>query len=92
MARRRRAPCGLEVDDQFEFGRLHDRQVRRSCAFENSARIAADLLQGLRKVGPVAHEPAGNVQVLLGVAHVVAAFRVGLNGKDAEVLCGCVTA
>jgi hypothetical protein len=41
---------GFGVDDQFEFGRLDDRQVRRFCAFENPARIEADLLQGLLKV------------------------------------------
>ena len=36
-------PRGLEVDDQLELGRLHDRQVRRLRALEDAAGINAYL-------------------------------------------------
>ena len=45
-------PGGLGVDDQFELGRLHDRQVRRLCALEDAADIDADLTIGIRKLVP----------------------------------------
>ena len=35
---------GVEVDDQFEFCRLHDRQFGRFFALENAAGIEAGLL------------------------------------------------
>jgi hypothetical protein len=35
-------PGGLEIDHQFEFGRLHDRQVSRFGALENPADVDAD--------------------------------------------------
>lgn len=34
-----RAPLQVEIDGQFEFGRLHDRQFRRPRPFENSTGI-----------------------------------------------------
>ena len=34
---------GLEVDDQFELGRLHDREVGRVGTFENAADVNAML-------------------------------------------------
>ena len=36
-------PGGLEVDDQLELGRLHDRQVRRLFTLENATGIDARL-------------------------------------------------
>ena len=36
-------PGGLEVDDQLELGRLHDRQVGGLGALENAAGVDADL-------------------------------------------------
>ena len=41
-------PGGLEVDDQLELGRLHDRQVRRLRALEDAAGIDADLTIRIR--------------------------------------------
>ena len=35
-------PCGIGVDDQFEFRRLHDRQVRRLNTLEDAAGVGAD--------------------------------------------------
>ena len=52
-------PGGLGVDDQLELARLHDRQVRRLGALEDAAGIDADLTPRIRKVGSVAHQPAG---------------------------------
>jgi hypothetical protein len=34
---------GLEVDHEFEFGRLHDRQVSRLGSLENPPGVDADL-------------------------------------------------
>src|SRR5262245_26893563 len=50
-------PGGFGVDDQFELGRLHDRQFHRLRALKNPPSIDADLTQGLRKVGTVAYKP-----------------------------------
>ena len=36
-------PGGLDIDDQLELGRLHDRQVRRLRALEDAAGIDADV-------------------------------------------------
>ena len=49
---------GLEIDDELEPGRLHDRQVGRLFTFEDAAGIGADLTKDVRKVGAVAHQPA----------------------------------
>src|SRR5262245_42202804 len=50
-------PRGLGVDDQLELRRLHDRQVRRLCALEDAADIAADLASRVVRVASVAHQP-----------------------------------
>ena len=50
---------GLEIDDQLELGRLHDRQVGRLLALEDAADIDADLTIRIRDVGSVAHQSAG---------------------------------
>jgi hypothetical protein len=50
---------GLQVDDQFELGRLHDRQVGRLGAIKNFAGIGADLTETVLDIGSVAHQPAG---------------------------------
>jgi hypothetical protein len=36
-------PGGLQVNDEFEFRRLHDRQIGRLLALENPTGIVADL-------------------------------------------------
>ena len=51
-------PGGLQVDDQLELGRLHDRQVRRLGALEDAAGVDAGLTIGIRDIGSVAHQPA----------------------------------
>ena len=48
----------LEVDDQFELGRLHHRQVGGLFALENATDIDCKLTVGIRHTRPVAHEPA----------------------------------
>jgi hypothetical protein len=52
-------PSGLQVDDELEPGRLHDRQVGGLGAPEDFAGIDADLTNTVRDVGSVAHQPAG---------------------------------
>ena len=50
---------GLQVDDELELGRLHDRQVGGLLTLEDPAGIDADLTIRIRNVSPVAHQPAG---------------------------------
>ena len=50
-ARSRPSAGGLEVDDQLELGRLHDRQFRGLGALEDAAGIDADLTIRIRKAG-----------------------------------------
>ena len=50
---------GLDVDDQLELGRLHDRQVSRLLTLEDTAGIDADLTPRIRNVGSVAYQSAG---------------------------------
>src|SRR6266567_1765353 len=60
-------PRGLPVDDKFELGRLHDWQVRRLCSSEDAADIGAGLAPRIRKIGSVAHEPAGFGKLALSI-------------------------
>ena len=50
---------GLEVEEQFDFRDLLDRQFARLCAFENPAGIDADLAICVRTTASVAHQTAG---------------------------------
>jgi hypothetical protein len=50
----------LEVDDQFEFGRLHDRKVGRFRAFQNLSGIDSELALHIRKIDSVTHQAAGH--------------------------------
>src|SRR6516162_1998246 len=47
-------PGSVEVDDEFEFGRLLDRHVGRLLAFEDAANIDAGLLKHVDKIRPIA--------------------------------------
>src|SRR5438445_13369135 len=47
---------GLEIDDQFEFGRLQNRQVGRFGAIENLSSVNANLVIGIGEIGPVANQ------------------------------------
>src|SRR5207244_10467952 len=49
---------GLQIDDQFEFGRLHDRQVSRLFTLKNAASVNAGLAKTVRKVRIVADQSA----------------------------------
>src|SRR5450759_4482116 len=49
---------GLKVDDEFEFGKLGDREVGGLCAIEDAASVDADSTKHVRDVGSVAHQPA----------------------------------
>src|SRR5262245_30870852 len=50
--------CGLQIEDEFEFGGLLDRQICRLCAFENAPRIHADLTVYVGDIRAIAHQPA----------------------------------
>src|SRR5215471_3227540 len=52
-------PGGLVVNDQFEFRRLHDRQIGRLRALEDAAGIDADLAIHIHNVASIAHQSAG---------------------------------
>src|SRR4051812_40243749 len=52
-------PRGSGVDNQLEFGGLHDRQVRWLLALEDAARIDAHLTISILQVRSVAHQTAG---------------------------------
>ena len=47
---------GLEIDDEFELGRLHDRQVCRLLALKNPSSIDAGSAVGIGYAGSVAHQ------------------------------------
>src|SRR5262245_48358461 len=47
------------VDDQLELTRLHDRQVRRLGAFEDTTGINAELTIHIHNVASVGHQSAG---------------------------------
>jgi hypothetical protein len=49
----------VEVDHQLELGRLHNRQVRRLRALEDTRGIESDLANGVEDVASVADQPAG---------------------------------
>src|SRR6266576_4197363 len=51
-------PSSLGVDHQLELDRLHHRQVRRLSALEDSTGVDTDLTPRIRKVAPVAYQPA----------------------------------
>ena len=51
-------PGGLQVDDELELGRLHDRQIGRLGALEDVAGIDAHLTITVREVGSIAHQAA----------------------------------
>src|SRR4051794_22178044 len=51
--------CGAQIDDEFELGWLHDRQVGGALALENPRSIEADLAISVGKACPITHEAAG---------------------------------
>ena len=55
----------LRLMHQLELGRLHDRQVGRLLALENSAGIDAGLTVASPNVGAVAHQAAGRGEVAI---------------------------
>src|SRR6516162_3063967 len=57
---------GLQIDDEFEFGRLYYRQVCRLLVLENATRIDPDLADHVRRIGSVAHQPAGFGKITIG--------------------------
>jgi hypothetical protein len=52
--------CGIEVDDKFELGGLHHRQVRWLFTPDNLARVDADLTICIDKAGAIADQAASD--------------------------------
>src|SRR5262249_3010813 len=50
---------GIQIDYQFDFGRLQHRQIRRLGTSENPSRIRAGLPPRVRKIRAIAHESPG---------------------------------
>src|SRR5476651_927398 len=50
---------GLEIDDQFDFGRLLDREACWFLTFEHTGRIATNKAKRIGQAATVAHETAG---------------------------------
>src|SRR5271168_1289008 len=50
---------GLEIDDEFDFGRLDDRQLLGLFALENEPGVSADQTIDTGEARSVAHQPAG---------------------------------
>src|SRR5262249_58524564 len=53
----------LEIDNQLDFDRLLDRQVRGLLATENFASVEAQLAVRICETGSVAHQTAGHDEV-----------------------------
>src|SRR5262245_47819666 len=51
-------PGGLDVDNQLEFGGLHNRQVCGLGALEDTASVNAELMIGIRQARAIADQPA----------------------------------
>src|SRR5215475_1748447 len=68
--------CGLVIDDQFEFRRLHDWQVRRFGALDNATSIYTRLTVGVGNVGAIAHQSAD-----------FGKFSAGVNRGEPMVRC-----
>src|ERR1700730_8071782 len=49
---------GFEINDELEFGRLHDRQSGRLFALENPASVDTNLAKRIGQTGSIAHQPA----------------------------------
>src|SRR5262249_38742669 len=54
-----KCPRSLKIDQQFELGWLHHRQVSRLLALEDASGIDASLTVSVGYAGSVAHEAAG---------------------------------
>src|SRR5262249_3329182 len=55
----------LEVDQEFKFGGLHDREVRRPLALENATCVDATLAKCVTGVGTIRHQAAGQGKLAL---------------------------
>ena len=58
------------VDDELDFARLHDRQVRGLSAVEDATGIDANLAIPIHSAGSVAHQPTGFDVVTLSLIHI----------------------
>jgi hypothetical protein len=79
-------PGGLEIDDELELARLHDRQVRRLGALEDAASIGADLTKRFRNVRSVAHQSTGFGKVTIRICCGDSVVRRHVGQLDTPVV------
>src|SRR5262249_18796143 len=83
--------CGVEIDHELEFGRLHDRQVRRLRALEDAANIDTSQAISLGDACCVAHTTTRLGKVTQGIDRrhpVVSRQRSELNATVVEQRAG----
>src|SRR5665811_1245996 len=80
---------GLQVDDQFDFGNLLDRQVGGLLALEDTAGIDANPTERIRKTASVAHQAAslGELAKMVDRGYRVADRQYGELFKPATEEC-----
>src|SRR5262249_45196825 len=61
--------CRLQIDDQLELGRLHDRQVTRLRSFEDLTGVNADLTKHVQYIGSITHQPARFDELAQEIGH-----------------------
>src|SRR5262245_11607186 len=68
---------GLEVDDQFELGRLHHWKIGGLLALENPTDIDAYLTICIGKIGSVAHQATGRRELpkLINCGHCIVSYH-----------------
>src|SRR5262249_50064511 len=82
---------GVEIDHELEFGRLHDRQVRRLRALDDAANIDTSQAISLGDACSVAHQTTGFGKVTQGIDRrdpVVSRQRSELNATVVEQRAG----
>src|ERR1700738_4706227 len=50
--------CSLQINHEFEPGRLYNRQLRWFCTLEYPTSVVTDLLISISETGPIAHQPS----------------------------------
>jgi hypothetical protein len=61
--------CCLQVDEEFKLARSRDRQVGRFLTLEDAACVDAELIRHVRNARSVAHQPARNGILAVGIDH-----------------------
>jgi hypothetical protein len=81
--------CRLQVDGELEFGRLLHRHIGGLRSLQDFAGIDSDLIEHVREVGSVAHQPAGGDKITIRVTrrYLVARCQRGKLPSPADEEC-----